>query len=128
MAVPLVKNFFQRVPHAMLSLLFRRDGIQCENQLLATAVWLKPIGASNNLPATIILDDKGKAASAVNMADRLNRGEQVLAVDLPFVGEACAATVSKCTLSETLLPHAPAAYNQDRISKSVARASSGKGK
>lgn len=62
--------------------------ISLDNGLSATAVWFKPIGASNNVPATIVLDDKGKAASAANIADRLNRGEQVLAIDLPFVGEA----------------------------------------
>lgn len=62
--------------------------ISLDNGLSATAVWFKPIGGSNNVPATIVLDDKGKAASAANIADRLNRGEQVLAIDLPFVGEA----------------------------------------
>jgi dienelactone hydrolase len=56
--------------------------------LSATAIWLKPIGAPDNAPATIILDDKGKAASAEGIANRLNRGEQVLAVDLAFTGEA----------------------------------------
>jgi hypothetical protein len=56
--------------------------------LSATAIWLKPIGAPDNAPATIILDDKGKAASAEGIADRLNRGEQVLAADLAFTGEA----------------------------------------
>jgi hypothetical protein len=39
-------------------------------------------------PVTIILEDKGKGASAAQVADRLNRGEQVLAVDLPFTGDA----------------------------------------
>ncbi len=56
--------------------------------LSVTAVWLKPIGAPDNVPVTIILDDKGKAASAEQIADRLNRGEQVLAVDLAFTGNA----------------------------------------
>lgn len=55
--------------------------------LSATAVWLKPIGVPDNVPVTIVLDDKGKAATAERVADRLNRGEQVLAVDLSFVGE-----------------------------------------
>ena len=56
--------------------------------LSATAVWLKPIGAPDDAPVTIILDDKGKAASTEPIADRLNRGEQVLAVDLAFMGDA----------------------------------------
>jgi len=56
--------------------------------LSITAVWLKPIGAPDIVPVTIILDDKGRAASAERIADRLNRGEQVLAVDLAFTGDA----------------------------------------
>jgi dienelactone hydrolase len=56
--------------------------------LSATAVWLKPIAAPADVPVTIILDDKGKAAAADRIADHLNRGEQVLAVDLAFTGDA----------------------------------------
>jgi hypothetical protein len=56
--------------------------------LSATAVWLKPIGAVDEVPVTIVLDDKGKSASVGRIADHLNRGEQVLAVDLAFMGEA----------------------------------------
>jgi hypothetical protein len=56
--------------------------------LSATVVWLKPIRAPENVPVTIVLDDKGKAAAAERIADRLNRGEQVLALDLAFTGEA----------------------------------------
>lgn len=62
--------------------------ISLDNGLSATAVWFKPIGASSHVPVTVVLDDKGKAASAASIADRLNRGEQVLAIDLPFFGEA----------------------------------------
>jgi hypothetical protein len=56
--------------------------------LSATAVWLKPIAAPADVPLTLILDDKGKAAAADRIADHLNRGEQVLAVDLAFTGDA----------------------------------------
>jgi hypothetical protein len=56
--------------------------------LTATAVWLKPISAPANAPVTIILDDKGRAAAAERVADCLNRGEQVLALDLAFTGDA----------------------------------------
>jgi dienelactone hydrolase len=56
--------------------------------LSLTAVWLKPIGAADNVLVTVVLNDKGKAASAEGIANRLNRGEQVLAVDLAFTGEA----------------------------------------
>ena len=62
--------------------------ISLENGLSASAVWLKPIVASSDVPVTIILNDKGKATSAETIADRLNRGEQVLAIDLPFFGPA----------------------------------------
>ena len=61
--------------------------ISLDNGLSATAVWFKPIGAANNVPVTVVLNDKGKAASAESIADRLNRGEQALAIDLPFIGE-----------------------------------------
>jgi hypothetical protein len=54
--------------------------------LMSSAIWLKPIGGSDNAIATIILDDKGKGITAFPVADRLNRGEQVVAVDLPFQG------------------------------------------
>jgi hypothetical protein len=56
--------------------------------LSANGVWLKPIGAAETAPVTLILDDKGKAASAGHVAERLNRGEQVLALDLSFHGDA----------------------------------------
>jgi dienelactone hydrolase len=55
--------------------------------LSATGVWLKPIGAPDNSPLTIILDDKGIPATVERVANRLNRGEQVLAAGLTFVGE-----------------------------------------
>ncbi len=55
--------------------------------LSATAVWLKAISLPDTIPVTIILDDRGKAATAARIADRLNRGDQVLALDLAFLGE-----------------------------------------
>jgi dienelactone hydrolase len=73
----------------------KHQGIESKSHLFSmddglsvTAVWLRPIGAPDNVPVTIILDDKGKAASAERIADRLNRGAQVLAVDLAFTGDA----------------------------------------
>jgi hypothetical protein len=56
--------------------------------LSSNAVWLKAIGIPDTAPVTIILDDEGKRAAAVQVADRLNRGDQVLAIDLPFTGDA----------------------------------------
>jgi dienelactone hydrolase len=73
----------------------KHQGIESKSHLFtmndglsATAVWLKPISAPENAPATIILEDRGKAASAGRVAERLNRGEQVLATDLAFMGDA----------------------------------------
>jgi hypothetical protein len=56
--------------------------------LTANGIWFKPIDAPDTTPATIVLDDKGKRATADPVTDRLNRGEQVLALDLPFQGDA----------------------------------------
>jgi dienelactone hydrolase len=58
------------------------------NGLSAAGVWAKAINSSNDAPATIVLNDKGKKAAAGLVADRLNRGDQVLAVDLLFTGDA----------------------------------------
>ncbi|HEY7095793.1 MAG TPA: hypothetical protein VH437_03665 [Terriglobales bacterium] len=56
--------------------------------LTTDAVWLKPIDSTESVSATIILDDQGRAATAEPVTDRINRGEQVLAADLPFYGQA----------------------------------------
>ena len=56
--------------------------------LASNGVWLGAIGIADTAPATILLNDDGKGASAAASADRLNLGEQVLAVDLPFTGDA----------------------------------------
>ncbi len=58
------------------------------NGLSANGVWLKAIAAPGGAPAAIVLADKGKPAAAESISDRLNRGEQVLALDLAFMGEA----------------------------------------
>lgn len=59
-----------------------------DDGLPTNAIWLKPIDASGPLPATIVLDDRGKGAASVAVTDRVTRGEQVLAADLPFQGDA----------------------------------------
>jgi hypothetical protein len=58
------------------------------NGLSATAVWLHAIAAPEKSPVSIVLNDNGKKASDVAASDRVNRGEQVLAVDLLFTGDA----------------------------------------
>jgi dienelactone hydrolase len=54
--------------------------------LSATGNWLKAIAAPPDSPATIVLNDKGKKAAGVVVADRVNRGEQVLALEPLFNG------------------------------------------
>jgi hypothetical protein len=58
-----------------------------DNGLSATGVWLKAIAAPSGAPATIILNDKGRAASTAEVSERVNRGEQVLSLDLLFTGD-----------------------------------------
>lgn len=56
--------------------------------LSANAVWVRAIGQPDNAPITVILNDKGKSAAGAEVAERVNRGEQVLALDLLFIGDA----------------------------------------
>ncbi len=58
-----------------------------DNGLSATAVWLKAIASPTNAPATIVVSDKGKKAARDEVSARVNRGEQVLAIDLLFFGD-----------------------------------------
>ncbi len=61
---------------------------EMDNGLSATAVWLKSIETTEGRPLTILLDDRGKGNTASPTSERVNRGDQVLAVDLAFNGEA----------------------------------------
>lgn len=56
--------------------------------LSATAVWLKAAAAPAGGPLTLVLNDSGKPAMAEEISGHLNRGRQVLAVDLLFNGDA----------------------------------------
>jgi dienelactone hydrolase len=58
------------------------------NGLSAAGVWAKAVATPEGSPATIVLNDKGKKTAESMVSDRLNRGEQVLAVDLVFTGDA----------------------------------------
>jgi len=58
------------------------------NGLAANGVWLRAIGVGDHAPVTVILNDGGKKAAGSEVADRVNRGEQVLALDLLFMGDA----------------------------------------
>lgn len=61
---------------------------QMSDGLSATALCLKPIASPQDSPLTLVLNDQGKKEAGHEVADRVNRGEQVLAVDLLFTGEA----------------------------------------
>jgi dienelactone hydrolase len=56
--------------------------------LAATAVWLKSLSAAEAPPATLVIDDNGRHAAAAEVSDRVNHGEQVLALDPIFTGDA----------------------------------------
>jgi dienelactone hydrolase len=58
------------------------------NGLSASGVWLKGIESPDNAPVTILLNDKGKRAAGGDASNRVNRDEQVLALDLLFMGDA----------------------------------------
>lgn len=57
-----------------------------DNGLSASAVVSRH--ASGGANATLLLDDRGRAAASETVSDRLNRGETVAAVDLLFTGNA----------------------------------------
>jgi dienelactone hydrolase len=65
---------------------------QFSNGLTATAVRLKALTTPDSAPVTIILNDKGKKASAAEVSQRVNRGEIVLAADLLFIGDMAPAS------------------------------------
>jgi hypothetical protein len=58
------------------------------NGLSATGVWLRSTTSQAGAPLTIVLNDKGRKAAQVEVSDGVNRGEQVLALDLLFHGDA----------------------------------------
>ena len=57
------------------------------NGLTAAAVWFKSMSAPENAPVTIVLDDGGKKGLGSAVADHVNRGEQVLALDVLLSGD-----------------------------------------
>jgi dienelactone hydrolase len=57
------------------------------NGLSATGLWLKAIAVTGSAPATLVLNDQGRKAAGEVVSDRVNRDEQVLALDVVFNGE-----------------------------------------
>lgn len=71
------------------------------NDLGATGVWLKEVPTGSHSPMTIVLNDGGRKAAATQqwdripeVADRMERGEQVLVVNPVFTGDAAPAVPS----------------------------------
>jgi dienelactone hydrolase len=60
---------------------------EMSDDLPATGVWLKGIASPADAPITIVLNDKGRKIAADDVTNRVNRGEQVLALDLLFTGD-----------------------------------------
>ena len=58
------------------------------NGLSANGVLTRLVGCPETAPVTLILNDKGKRESAVPVAARVAKGDQVLAPDLAFFGDA----------------------------------------
>jgi hypothetical protein len=57
------------------------------NELSANGILFREEAAPENAPATIVLDDKGLKAAADRVAPHVDRGEQILALDLFFNGD-----------------------------------------
>jgi dienelactone hydrolase len=61
---------------------------ELSNGMSANAVWVRGIDRPDSAPVTVVLNDQGKKVSAAAVSERVNRGEQVLALDLLFTGDA----------------------------------------
>ena len=70
---------------AIRTLSYRFD---LSNGLSASGVWIQAQGAPDDAPVTIVLNDKGYAAAGEVVAEHVNRGEQVVPLDLVFTGSA----------------------------------------
>jgi dienelactone hydrolase len=57
------------------------------NELSANGIFFREAAAPENGPVTIVLNDKGYKAASDIVAQQLDRGEQVLALDLFFNGD-----------------------------------------
>jgi dienelactone hydrolase len=71
----------------------KRSGLQSfsyrfdfSDSLSGTGIWVAAREAATDAPLTILLNDRGYKASARGVAERVNRGEQVLAFEPLFFG------------------------------------------
>ena len=60
---------------------------EMSNGLCATGVWAKAISTPDNAALAIVLNDAGKKSTSEDVSDMINRGEQVLSLDLLFIGD-----------------------------------------
>jgi dienelactone hydrolase len=58
-----------------------------DNGLSATGVWFKAMRARDDAPVTVVMHDGGKKAANFAIAERVNRGEVVVALDPLLVGD-----------------------------------------
>jgi hypothetical protein len=75
---------------------------ELDHLLGATGVLARAISAPSPAQATIVLNDGGKRASAVEVSDRVNRGELVLAADLLLTGDAAPQTPSSAHFAQMI--------------------------
>lgn len=78
---------------------------ELDNGLSATGIWLKATDSPDNSPVDIVLDDKGRNGAAGEVWDRtpevanlLNRGDQVILVNLLFFGDDSPAEIASSPL------------------------------
>ncbi len=71
------------------------------NGLSASGIWFREDIAPENAPATIVLDDRGHQADADVVSQHVDRGEQVLALDLLFQEPALPHPVSWALLADS---------------------------
>jgi hypothetical protein len=71
----------------------KRPGLQAfsyrfdfSNSLSATGIWMAGNHTAGDAPVSILINDKGFKASAQNVVDRVNRGEQIIALEPLFFG------------------------------------------
>lgn len=56
--------------------------------LCANGVWARSYECPTHAPVTLMLHDQGKSALAADVSSRIRQGEQVLALDLLWIGDA----------------------------------------
>ena len=65
------------------------------NNLPAAGSWLKAIAIPSNARITVVLNDKGKKFATDDVVNRVNRGDQVLSLDLLFTGDSSTESIPR---------------------------------